>query len=76
MVLPPLCESLLLYNVKPHLPSLHSEKKEFVVFRSLLQLIPGLEAWLMVASEEEAINIADLVRLTTNHLSVSPHVLL
>lgn len=36
-------------------------KKEFLVFRSLLRLIPGLEARLMAASEDEVVNIADLV---------------
>ena len=64
MTLPLLCESLLLWNVKPHIPNLSREKNEFLVFCGLLRLILGLEDQLMAASEEEVVSITDLVRLT------------
>ena len=37
------------------------EWKEYAVFCELLHMIPGLEAWLMESSEEQVVNIADLV---------------
>ena len=40
------------------------EKKEFLVFRSLLRLVPGFEARLMASSEEEVLSITDLGRPT------------
>ena len=43
---------------------LYSERKEFTVFHGLLRLVPGLEARLMTASEEEVVNVADMVGLT------------
>jgi len=35
--------------------------KEYAVFCELLHMIPGLEAWLMESSEEQVVNVADLV---------------
>ena len=35
-----------------------------MVFRELLRMVPGLEARLMGASEEQVVDIADLVRTT------------
>lgn len=37
-----------------------SERKECVVFRELLRIVPGLETRLMESSEEEVIATADL----------------
>jgi len=37
------------------------EPKEYAVFRELLRMIPALEARLMASSEEQVVNIADLV---------------
>jgi len=37
------------------------ERKEYAVFRELLHMIPGLEARLMESSEEQVVNVADLV---------------
>ena len=36
--------------------------KEFLVFRSLLRLVPEFEAQLMASLEEEVVSITDLVR--------------
>jgi len=38
-----------------------SERKEYSVFRELLRIVSGLEGRLMNSSEEEVIEIADLV---------------
>ena len=38
-----------------------SERREYSVFRELLWIVPGLEGCLMNSSEEEVIDIADLV---------------
>ncbi|KIM51940.1 hypothetical protein SCLCIDRAFT_80872, partial [Scleroderma citrinum Foug A] len=37
------------------------EWKELEVFRELMKMVPGLEARLMASSEDEVIDIADLV---------------
>ena len=47
---------------RPFWPPDHREQKELEVFRELLKMVPALEARLMQSSEEEVINIADLVR--------------
>jgi len=46
---------------QPFWPPDHREQKELEVFCELLKMVPTLEAWLMQSSEEEVINIADLV---------------
>ena len=38
-----------------------SERKELEVFHKLMKMVPGLEARLMASSEDEVIDIADLV---------------
>ena len=48
----------------------HSERKECTVFRKLLRSVPGLEDWFMSSSEEEVIQITDLVRPLTNDLCI------
>ena len=37
------------------------ERKEYTVFCELLHMIPGLKAQLMESSENQVVNIADLV---------------
>lgn len=46
---------------QPFWPPDHREQKELEVFCELLKMVPALEAQLMQSSEEEVINIADLV---------------
>ena len=43
---------------------IHRERKEYVMFREFLRLVPGLEGRLMESPEEQVTHIADLVRLT------------
>ena len=45
---------------KPLTQVVDREQKEYV-FHELLHMIPGLEAQLMESSEEQVVNIADLV---------------
>lgn len=45
--------------------SVFRERQEYVVFRELIRMVPGLEARLMESSEEEIIAIADLVTQAT-----------
>jgi hypothetical protein len=42
-------------------PSLARERREHQVFRTLLQMIPGMEDRLMEGSEEDIVHIAELV---------------
>lgn len=51
-----------LMSGQPFWPPDHREQKELEVFCELLKMVPALEAWLMQSSEEEVINIADLIR--------------
>ena len=46
---------------KPLTQVVDRERKEYAVFRELLRMIPGLEARLMESSEEQVVNVADLV---------------
>ena len=46
---------------KPLTQVVDREWKEYAVFRELLRMIPGLEARLMESSEEQVVNVADLV---------------
>ena len=55
-----LCESIFIQR-KPLTQVVDREWKEYAVFHELLCMIPGLEAWLMESSEEQVVNIADLV---------------
>jgi hypothetical protein len=43
--------------------SSHRERREHRVFMQLLRMVPGLDNRLMNGSEEEAVHVADLVRL-------------
>ncbi|KAF8833673.1 hypothetical protein BDN67DRAFT_1017286 [Paxillus ammoniavirescens] len=43
-----------------------SERREYAIFRGILQMVPGLEAPLMTSSEEEVIHIADLIQKGAN----------
>ncbi|KAF8547987.1 hypothetical protein OG21DRAFT_1423889 [Imleria badia] len=43
------------------------ERKEYAVFRELLWMVPGLEAWLMESSEEETVCVADLIQKGSNN---------
>ena len=38
------------------------ERREYCVYRLLLQMVPGLEERLLNGSEEEILHVADLVR--------------
>ena len=42
----------------------YRERKEYMVFCKLLRMVPGLEAQLMEASEEQVVDITDLVKTT------------
>ena len=46
---------------KPLTQVVDRERKEYAVFCELLHMIPGLEARLMESSEEQVVNVADLV---------------
>ncbi|KAF8836372.1 hypothetical protein BDN67DRAFT_992145 [Paxillus ammoniavirescens] len=48
------------------------ERREYTVFHELLRMIPGLEAKLMTASDEEVIHLADLIQ--KGGQSLSPHI--
>jgi hypothetical protein len=44
------------------------ERREHIVFRSLLQMVPGLEERLTESSEDDIIHIAELVSYLTYFL--------
>jgi hypothetical protein len=44
---------------KNHVPR---ERREHVVFKKLIQMIPGLQERLVNGSEEDLLHVADLVR--------------
>lgn len=50
------------------IPQHNSERKEYSVFRELLRMVPGLEARLMEISEQEVVDIADLVIIVPVYL--------
>ncbi|KAF8833338.1 hypothetical protein BDN67DRAFT_992856 [Paxillus ammoniavirescens] len=41
-------------------------ESEYAVFRELLRIVPGLEAWLMESSEKDVIHIADMIQKGSN----------
>ncbi|KAI6009083.1 hypothetical protein BKA83DRAFT_4505318 [Pisolithus microcarpus] len=43
-----------------------SERKEFAAFRELLRVVPGLESRLMASSEEEVVEIGELIQKGIN----------
>ncbi|KAF8834906.1 hypothetical protein BDN67DRAFT_992561 [Paxillus ammoniavirescens] len=57
----------LVYIAQDDLESLSAiEQKEYTVFREFLHLVPGLEGHLMTSSEEEVVQIADLIQKGAN----------
>jgi len=50
------------YADKPEESFTHEERREYGVYRLLLQIIPGLEECLLNGSEEEIMHIADLIQ--------------
>jgi hypothetical protein len=56
------CISLIIFS--PAETEFCRERIEHRVFKQLLQMIPGLEKWVLGGSEEEVIHIADLVGLS------------
>ncbi|KAF8834204.1 hypothetical protein BDN67DRAFT_915407 [Paxillus ammoniavirescens] len=57
---------LMFMGDKSHEGLTAADCKEYVVFRELLRMIPGLEARLMVSPEEDVVHIADLIQKGAN----------